>query len=215
MLQINDARFIKSATKPEQFPKSSIPEFAFFGRSNAGKSSLINMLLNRTRLAKVGATPGMTQTVNFFLINEKSNPFYLVDLPGYGYAKLKKTAVQNIDKMLSDYVFARENIRQLFLLQDIRRPPSAVESDIIRFFLAQGIDTALVATKADKVSTSERTRSQKELAAYYGLGKEKVIAASALKKTGRESLLRILEQNLKEAGTKSQPWLPPKTQVYS
>lgn len=198
MLNIVSAQFIKSAVFAKDFPATEKSEFAFFGRSNSGKSSLINMILNRKSLVKVSTRPGMTQTVNFFSVNEAQakTAFYLADLPGYGFAKLKKHKVQEIDTMLYDYCLHRENLKVMFLLMDIRRPPSSVEKDISTFFADNNINFEIVATKADKVSRSEQNKSQNELARFFELPLEKIIVSSSLKKTGREKLLNVIQNQL-------------------
>ncbi|MEL3908893.1 MAG: ribosome biogenesis GTP-binding protein YihA/YsxC [Treponemataceae bacterium] len=198
MLNIISARFVKSATFPKDFPKHSFSEFAFFGRSNSGKSSLINMILARKNLVKTGAKPGLTQTLNFFAVNESkpASGFYLVDLPGYGYAQVKKDLVQKIDRMLYDYCIFQKQLKIIFLLMDVRRPPSAVEKDITEFFLQNNINFAIVATKCDKVSKSEQLKRQQELADFFAKEKDKIILSSTLKKIGREKILALIQEQL-------------------
>ena len=182
MRTILSARFVKSAVAPHQFPEHAFPEYAFFGRSNAGKSSLINMLLNRKNLVKTGAKPGVTRSINFFA----------VDLPGYGYAQLKKGEVCDIDKMLADYCSCRTALKIMFLLMDVRRPPNQVEKDICGFFASSGIEFRIIATKADKVSKSEQQKQVHALSAFFEIPPEEVILTSTLKKTGREKLLALV-----------------------
>lgn len=198
MLNIISARFVKASVEPEHFPPHRFPEFAFFGRSNVGKSSLIKMLLNRKKLVKTGSTPGMTKTINFFAVNE-ANPnlaFFLADLPGYGYAKTSAYMRAKIDKMLYDYCMSREQLKIMFFLTDIRRPPSSVEKDITDFFYANAIPFEIVATKIDKASQSEQFIAKNELAEFYGVSSEKIILTSTLKNTGRAKLLSLIQQNL-------------------
>lgn len=194
MRTIVSARFVKSAIFPKDYPAHNFPEYAFFGRSNAGKSSLINMLINRKNLVKTGAKPGVTQSVNFFVVNEAApaTTFYIADLPGYGYAQLKKGTVRNIDRMLADYCAHRTTLKCMFLLMDIRRPPSPVEKDISEFFTQNGIAFRIVATKCDKVSKSEQLKQEQILAEFFALPPNEIILTSTLKKTGREKLLASL-----------------------
>ena len=194
MRTILSARFVKSAVAPHQFPEHAFPEYAFFGRSNAGKSSLINMLLNRKNLVKTGAKPGVTRSINFFAVNEATpaTAFYVADLPGYGYAQLKKGEVRDIDKMLADYCSCRTALKIMFLLMDVRRPPNQVEKDICVFFASSGIEFRIIATKADKVSKSEQQKQVHALSAFFEIPPEEVILTSTLKKTGREKLLALV-----------------------
>lgn len=198
MLNIVSAKFLKSAILPSEFPQTDFCEFAFFGRSNSGKSSLINMILNRKQLVKTGSTPGVTQTVNFFVVNEnKSQSFTIADLPGYGFAKLKKNKLSEINTMLYDYCLNRKNLVLVFLLMDVRRPPAEVEKDICNFFTEHDINFEIVATKADKLSKSEQLKSQKDLAEYFSLDFKKVILTSTLKKQGRDKIIKAIETLLK------------------
>lgn len=194
-MKIVSADFIKSAEKPDQFPHFGVPEFAFFGRSNAGKSSLINMIINRKNLVKTGSRPGMTQTVNFFLINKKGSekrPFSLVDLPGYGYAQTKKSTVKKIDSMLYAYCRNRRELRTMFFLMDIRRPPSSVEKDILDFFLQESIPYCIVATKADKVGKNEQNKVRSAWADFFLCDREQIIISSSLKKSGRDHIHAVI-----------------------
>ncbi len=197
-MKIVSADFITSATKPAHFPQNSRPEFAFFGRSNTGKSSLINMVVNRKNLVKVGSRPGMTQTVNFFDVNKKdgARSFVLVDLPGYGYAKRAKKTLQNIDTMLYDYCTARPQLAMMFFLMDIRRPPADVEKDIRNFFIAEDIPYTLVATKCDKLGKNDQYKARKKLADFFMHTPESIILSSSLKKNGRDEIHSILSECL-------------------
>lgn len=197
-MSITSARFLKSAVFPKDFPKHDFSEFAFFGRSNVGKSSLINMVVNRKSLVKTGAKPGLTQTINFFVINESkpAESFYLVDLPGYGYAQVKKGLVQKIDRMLYDYCTFQKQLKTIFLLMDVRRPPSSVEKDIAEFFLQNDINFAIVATKCDKVSKSEQFKRQQELAYFFATEKNNIILSSTLKKMGKDKIHALIQSQL-------------------
>lgn len=203
MLNIISAEFIKGAVKSSQFPQMGVPEYAFFGRSNAGKSSLINMLLNRKNLVKTGSRPGMTREINFFAVNHpaktevsadsrksKGKSFCIADLPGYGFAQVSDPVRNRIDRMLYDYCTTRAELKTMFFLMDIRRDPTEVEQRTLEFFRSQGIETVLVATKADKIGKNEQMQRLKLLASFFECSKERIILTSAAKKIGREQLLQ-------------------------
>ena len=203
MLKILNSEFIKSAIKKEEYPNDvSLTEFAFFGRSNAGKSSLINLLLNRKNLVKVGSKPGMTQSVNFFLINAilesssnaKKMAFILTDLPGYGYAKVNKNTVKNIDAMLYEYCINRKSLKMIFLLMDIRRDVTDIELKTISFFKELNIKVTVIATKADKIAKTTIQNRVRELEkVFYDVP---VIPTSTLKCYGKKEIISIIEANL-------------------
>ena len=198
MLKIVSAEFIKGAISSKQFPQTGVPEFAFFGRSNAGKSSLINMLLNRKNLVKTGSKPGMTREINFFAVNAPASKqpsaesFCVADLPGYGFAQVSLSERNRIDTMLYDYCTTRSELKTMFFLMDIRRDPTEVERHTLAFFQEQGINTVLTATKADKVSKNEQVKRLTALASFFDCSKDEIIVTSSTKKTGREKLLQHL-----------------------
>ena len=204
MIKVEKAEFVKSARVPEEYPAGGLREFAFFGRSNCGKSSLINMLVNRKGLVKAGGTPGMTRLVNFFAVN---GSFLFVDLPGYGFARRSAAEKAEFDKMLGDYVATRGELAAIFFLMDSRRPPDSPEKDSIEYFLSLGRDVVLVATKADKLNSRERDAAKKQLSSFImgiaegakesaGTLAKNAIFASSPKKTGREELLKEIEARL-------------------
>ena len=198
MLKIVSAEFIKGAIDSKQFPQIGVPEFAFFGRSNAGKSSLINMLLNRKDLVKTGSKPGMTREINFFAVNAPVNKqpnaesFCVADLPGYGFAQVSQAERKRIDAMLYDYCTTRSTLKTVFLLMDIRRDPAEIELQTLQFFREHNIPAVLTATKADKLSKNEQTKQLLALASFFECSKDEIIVTSATKKTGREKLLQHL-----------------------
>ena len=198
MLKIVSAEFIKGAISSKQFPQIGVPEFAFFGRSNAGKSSLINMLLNRKNLVKTGSKPGMTREINFFAVNAPANKqpnaesFCVADLPGYGFAQVSQAERKRIDAMLYDYCTTRATLKTIFLLMDIRRDPAEIELQTLQFFREHNIPAVLTATKTDKLSKNEQTKQLRALASFFECSKDKIIVTSATKKTGREKLLQHL-----------------------
>jgi len=148
-MEISTAVFIKSSPGYKLCPKPDLPEFAFIGRSNVGKSSLINMLTGRKKLAKTSGTPGKTQLINHFLINDA---WYLVDLPGYGFAKISKKIREQWEKMIFDYLEFRENLKTTFILIDSRIPPQQIDLDLINWFGSKGLPFVLVFTKTDKIT---------------------------------------------------------------
>lgn len=198
MLKIISAEFIKGAINSKQFPQIGVPEFAFFGRSNAGKSSLINMLLNRKNLVKTGSKPGMTREINFFAVNApvgkppSAESFCVADLPGYGFAQVSQAERKRIDAMLYDYCTTRSTLKTVFLLMDIRRDPAEIELQTLQFFREHNIPAVLTATKADKLSKNEQATQLLALASFFECSKDEIIVTSSTKKTGREKLLQHL-----------------------
>ena len=194
---------MQGAANARQFPQTGIPEFAFFGRSNAGKSSLINMLLNRKGLVKTGSRPGMTTEINFFIVNGPAatkqpalKTFCLADLPGYGFAQRSFSERNRIDKMLYDYCVARSELKALFFLMDIRRDPTETERHTLDFFKQHGIKTVLTATKSDKIGKTGQQQRITTLAAFFGCTKDSILLTSSSKKTGREQLVRLISSYL-------------------
>jgi GTP-binding protein len=151
-MEIQSVNFLVSNSSARELPKADKPEYAFVGRSNVGKSSLINALTNRNELAKVSSTPGKTQLINHFIIN---HAWYLVDLPGYGYAKVSKGQRHKFEKLLSDYVLLRKNLMTVFVLVDSRLEPQDSDLEFIEFLGVSEIPLAIVFTKTDKLSQSE------------------------------------------------------------
>ncbi|HLB05369.1 MAG TPA: ribosome biogenesis GTP-binding protein YihA/YsxC [Thermodesulfobacteriota bacterium] len=157
-MKIVSAEFIKSAVHERDFPKEKCPEMAFVGRSNVGKSSLINTLVGRKGLAKTSSTPGRTRLVNFFRINHKLT---FVDLPGYGYAKVAASLREEWGPMIEGYLEKRDNLKGVVLIMDIRRPPEKEEEMLIEFLSSLEIPVVFALTKVDKLSGNERTRQLK------------------------------------------------------
>ncbi len=152
---IKTAKFVTSSQRSGQCPPSRLPEYAFIGRSNVGKSSLINMLVQQKGLAKTSATPGKTLLINHFLINDS---WYLVDLPGYGYARASKTAKERLSSVINDYITKREQLTMLFVLVDIRHEAQAADLEFIARLGTAGVPFAIVFTKADKLSSAARKK---------------------------------------------------------
>ena len=157
---IKTAEFVKSSTKHTECPKAPFPEYAFIGRSNVGKSSLINMLVGHKGLAKISATPGKTRLINHFLINSS---WYLCDLPGYGFAKVSKTIREKWDGIIKSYLLNRRNLVNTFLLIDVRHEALKNDLDFLNWIGEHGLPVTLVFTKSDKLS---KTKVQTQLSAY-------------------------------------------------
>lgn len=186
-MEIKQSEFIISAVKPQQYPTDNRCEIAFVGRSNVGKSSLINSLTNRRKLAKVSGTPGKTRLINFFLIN---NSFYLVDLPGYGYAKVSKTEKASWGKIIETYLVKRPQLKKVVLLVDCRHKPTGDDIMMYEWVKHYGYDIAIVATKSDKLTKNELVKSEKLIRETLKLEKEKrIFYFSSLTKKGKEELL--------------------------
>ena len=180
------------AVKQHQYPQDELPEVAFAGRSNVGKSSLLNTLTNRKNLARVSGTPGKTRTINFFQINDA---FRIVDLPGYGYAKLSKSATADWGNMMESYLANRENLRCVIQLVDIRHQPTAQDVQMYQWLQHYGLDGVVVATKADKISRNQLRAQMNLIRKTLGMSQDDIVLPiSSLKKTGYEDLWSVIEQ---------------------
>ncbi len=192
-MEITSAKFVTSNSRADMCPKSDLPEYAFIGRSNVGKSSLINMLTNNSKLAMTSSTPGKTLLINHFMIN---NAWYLVDLPGYGYAQRGKKVMESIKNLIQHYVLERTQMTCLFVLIDSRLEPQKIDLEFIGWLGENGIPFALVFTKADKQSTS---KTQQNVNRFLDTMKEQWeelpphFITSAEKKTGRKELLDYID----------------------
>ncbi len=158
-MNVAHAEFVLSNTKVEQCPKSKIPEYAFIGRSNVGKSSLINMLCNKKKLAKTSSRPGKTQLINHFLINKQ---WHLVDLPGYGFARVSKTQKKTFQKFITNYFLKRKELIAAFLLIDLRHKPQTLDLEFMRWLGGNSIPFSIVFTKADKLKEKEIKKNTSE-----------------------------------------------------
>ena len=191
---IKSVEFLTSAVRKDQYPPEGVPEIAFAGRSNVGKSSLINLLTNRKKLAKVSQNPGKTRTINFFAVN---GTFRIVDLPGYGYAKVSKAEAEKWGPMMEDYLSSRPDLLKVVQLVDIRHAPSAQDRQMYEYLQYYGLDGLVVATKADKVSRGEAAKNIAVIRRDLKLKKgDRVIPVSALNKTGTEEILAAMEEIL-------------------
>ena len=194
MMEIKKAEFTLSAPMESMCPKDNKPEYAFIGRSNVGKSSLINMLTNNKKLAKTSATPGKTLLINHFIIN---NEWYLVDLPGYGFAKRSKKEVAKLEQMISGYILQREQLVNVFLLIDIRLEPQKIDLEFIQWLGDSSVPFAIVFTKADKLSVAKARQSvedYKKVLLEMWEELPPIFVTSAEKRQGRDEVLDYIEQ---------------------
>jgi GTP-binding protein len=199
-MEINNATYLVSSAKVEQCPPPDKPEYAFIGRSNVGKSSLINMVTNNAKLAKVSKTPGKTTLINHFLINGERNadiPWYLVDLPGYGYAKRSHAQRVAWQKMLADYFQQRMNLQTVFVLIDSRISPQKIDLEFLAQLGGWGIPFNIIFTKADKNTQAETAKNVKNF--IHKMKEEweyipQTFISSAVKFTGRKELLRYIDE---------------------
>lgn len=202
-MDIRSAEFVISSPIVSMCPKDTKPEYAFIGRSNVGKSSLINMLCNNKKLAKTSATPGKTLLINHFIINKE---WYLVDLPGYGFAKRSKKEIAKLEQMINGYILQREQMVNVFVLVDIRLEAQKIDLEFINWLGASSVPFAIVFTKADKLST---TKVQANVAAYKKVLMETwdelppMFVTSSEKKTGRDEVLDYIAGINKELGVES------------
>ncbi len=178
-----------------KLPDNSLPEVAFAGKSNVGKSSLINALMNRKSYARTSSQPGKTQTINFYNINEE---IYFVDLPGYGYAKASKTEVEKWGKMIEKYLRTSKQLKRVFLLIDIRHEPGANDKMMYDWIVSSGYEPVIIATKLDKIKRSQIDKQIKLVCTALGAAKESVVPFSAVSKQGREEIYEIIDKILED-----------------
>ncbi|OCA80336.1 YihA family ribosome biogenesis GTP-binding protein [Chryseobacterium contaminans] len=190
---IKTATFVKSSGKWQECPEPNIPEYAFIGRSNVGKSSLINAMMNHKDLAKTSQTPGKTQLINHFMVNET---WYLTDLPGYGYAKVSKVQRKDFEKLITNYILNRRNLVNLFVLVDVRHKPQAIDLDFMQWCGESGVPFSIVFTKADKLKPNAVIKNVED----YKLELHKtwedlpeLYITSAEKKEGGDAILDFIQ----------------------
>ncbi len=197
---IKSAEFIKSATKPAEYPPAQLPEVAFAGRSNVGKSSLINTLVNRKRLVKTSSTPGRTQLINFFDINHQ---IIFVDLPGYGYAKVPLSVRKKWGPMIETYLSGRKTLRAVVVIMDIRRTPQQEELNLLSWLSHYTIAAIVVLTKTDKLSKNKSTQQHHRIAHALSMDPKDLILFSAKTRRGRDTLWQAILSLLDEKVTPS------------
>lgn len=179
-----------------KLPENTLPEIAFAGKSNVGKSSLINTLMNRKSLARTSGQPGKTQTINFYNINQE---FYLVDLPGYGYAKVSIEIKEKWGKMIERYLKTSKQLKIIFLLIDIRHEPSANDKNMYEWILYNGYQPVIIATKSDKIKRSQVEKHIKMIRLGLNVSKEAtIIPFSSESKQGRDEILELVESYLEK-----------------
>ena len=189
---VKQAKFVTSAAAEHQFLRPEKPMIAVCGKSNAGKSTLINMLAGQKRLAKTSAAPGRTRLVNYFDYGE----FILADLPGYGFARVSKAEKQKWARLLDDFFSEKESIAHVFALADIRHDPTADDRQMVDYLYYHLVPFTVIATKADKLSKAQQANGVTKIAAVYKCGKDNVIATSAQTRQGLEQILEVIEKVL-------------------
>ncbi len=192
-MDVKNTEFIKSAVTPDQYPVSDLPEVAFAGRSNVGKSSLINTLVNRKSLVRTSRTPGRTRLINFFSVNAQ---FVLADLPGYGFASVPLAVRREWGPMIETYLGRRANLRGVVLILDVRRIPSQEDRLMLQWLRTYDVPTLVVINKCDKVSKNERSRQSAAIARTLELPVEEFVYFSALTRDGKDQLWERLEMLL-------------------
>ena len=191
-MKINSVELAVSAVRRSQYPEGSLPEFLLVGRSNVGKSSFINALVNRKNIARISSMPGKTQTLNFYLVNEG---FYLVDVPGYGYAAVNRKVQEKFGKMIEEYLEKRENMRRVFLLIDFRIKPTEDDLLMYHFLKYYNIPVTIVATKVDKVGASKKEKNKKTVLDAFDLVMgDDLVLFSSVTKLGRDDILKRIEE---------------------
>ena len=195
-MKIDSVELANMAVRVSQYPNNNLPEFLLVGRSNVGKSSFINTLINRKNYAHTSATPGKTRTLNFYLVNNK---FYLVDVPGYGFASVDKMTQKKFGLMIEEYLKTRTNLKRVFLLIDYRHKPSEDDILMYNFLKYYNLKVSIIATKYDKVKTNDRVKIEKVLNESFALqSTDNIIYFSSITKKGREELYHLITENVKQ-----------------
>ena len=192
-MKINSVNQPITAVRKSQYPEDNKCEFLLVGRSNVGKSSFINTLINRKNFARTSATPGKTQTLNFFLINDE---FYIVDVPGYGFARVSKKLKNKFGMIIEDYLESRHNLRNVFMLVDFRHKPTSDDVMMYNFLKYYNIPVTIVATKADKVKKSMYDKNKNFITKEFGISDDDIILFSTITKIGKEEILNKIETML-------------------
>ena len=193
-MQIKQSKFLISVANSGKLPEYDAPEIAIAGKSNVGKSSLINFLVNNKKMAKTSSTPGRTRLLNYFEIN--NGEFNIVDLPGYGFAKAPKSEIAKWGEMIEGYFQKSDKLKNVFVLVDSRHEPSQDDIQLVSYFIYYQIPFTIIATKTDKLSRAQINKSKKLIDDTFRIGTENVIMTSSEKKTGKEEILNRIEQVL-------------------
>jgi len=196
-VDIKKARYELTAVLPDQYPTGNIPEIALVGRSNVGKSSMINTLLNRKGIARVSSEPGKTRELNFYNVDDT---LYFVDLPGYGYARVSKEEKDSWGRMIETYLYSRKQLFMAVLLVDIRHTPTEDDKLMYRWITGQGLRHLVVATKADKISRGRVRERLREISRVLGVPDNKVIAYSSETKQGRDEIWAAIRSAVSDIG---------------
>ncbi len=193
-MKLDNVNLEVTAVRRSQYPEGNLPEFIMIGRSNVGKSSFLNTLVNRKNLARISSKPGKTSTINFYNVEDN---FYLVDVPGYGYADTSKEEIRKFGLMVEEYLQRRETLKRVFLLIDFRHKPTSDDKMMYDFLKYYQIPVTIIATKTDKVSSREKDKNLKLLRETIDLVVgDNVILFSSVTKTGREEVLKVIEEIL-------------------
>ena len=191
-MKVDNVNLVASAVRRSQYPDEGLPEFIMLGRSNVGKSSFLNTLVNRKNLARISSKPGKTSTINFFNVEDK---FYLVDVPGYGYADTSKEEVHKFGLMVEEYLEKRKELKRVFLLIDFRHTPTNDDKLMYDYLKYYQIPVTIVATKSDKVSSRERDKLIRGLKDTLDIVVgDNIVLFSSINKSGREEVLKIIEE---------------------
>lgn len=195
IVDVNHAEITISAVSPSQYPSDQLPEVALAGRSNVGKSSFINTLINRKSLARTSSKPGKTRTINFYKIE---NTLYFADVPGYGYAKVSKTEMAKWGDMMNTYFTQRETLKLTVLVVDFRHPPSEEDKQMLEFLLYHDLPVMIVATKSDKIKRSRHQKHLKQIADGFGLSStDEIFLFSSELKEGKDEAWEIIEEYIR------------------
>lgn len=189
-MKIDAAELQVLAARTSQYPEDGLPEFLLVGRSNVGKSSFINSIVQRKNIAHTSSTPGKTQTLNFYIVN---NRFYLVDAPGYGYAQVNKETQKKFGMMIEEYLINRNNLKRVFLLVDFRHKPTEDDLLMYNFMKYYNLDVTIVATKFDKVKNKDKEKNEKYLRESFDIkGNDNIVLFSSVTKKGREEVYQVI-----------------------